>query len=238
MSATARLGSWRPSRSFFEEHRPELILGTATIALLAFYYLGRADVIGTYSRGGWQAVTESPLSPSLHYLVAGLLLGILPVLLATRLGHLRLRELGLGLGRWRAGLLLLAAGAPLVAIAAKIGAGSPAMQAIYPLDPTVTPERFAAYAAIQFFYYGGWEVLFRGVVLFGLRDRLGDGVANVVQTALSVLAHFGRPIAETFAAAPAGLLFGWIGLRLGSIWYVALLHWLLGIGVDALLIMG
>lgn len=100
----------------------------------------------------------------------------------------------------------------------------------------MTRDRFVSYALLQFLYYGAWEVLFRGVVLFGLRDRLGEGVANALQTALSVLAHFGRPITETFAAAPAGLLLGWIDLRLGSIWYVAVVHWLVGVSVDWFLI--
>lgn len=236
VTACRAIGS--PAAARLETRRPELILATATLALLAFYYLGRADVVGTYSRGGWQAVTGPPLSPTLHYVVAGLLLGALPVTVVMGLGRLRASELGLGLGRKRAGLLLLAAGLPLVPIAARIGASSPAMQAVYPLDPTVTADRFFGYATIQWLYYGAWEVLFRGVVLFGLRERVGDGVANVIQTALSVLAHFGRPLPETFAAMPAGLLFGWIGLRLESIWYVAVLHWLLGVGVDAFLIMG
>jgi membrane protease YdiL (CAAX protease family) len=85
---------------------------------------------------------------------------------------------------------------------------------------------------MEFLYYGSWEVLFRGVILFGLRGAIGGGNANVVQTALSVLAHFGRAPDETFAAIPAGLLFGWVNLRVGSIWYVAVLHWLVGISMD------
>jgi len=75
-------------------------------------------------------------------------------------------------------------------------------------------------------------VLFRGVLLFGLRPRLGAGAANLVQTALSVTAHFGRAVNETFAAAPAGIVFGAIDLNVGSIWYVALLHWLVGVSMD------
>lgn len=62
--------------------------------------------------------------------------------------------------------------------------------------------------------------------------RLGDGGANVLQTAVSVTAHFGRALNETFAALPAGLLFGWLGLRIGSLWYVAILHWLVGVSMD------
>ena len=33
-------------------------------------------------------------------------------------------------------------------------------------------------------------------------------------------------------ALPAGLLFGWLSLRLGSIWFVAVIHWLTGVSMD------
>ena len=62
--------------------------------------------------------------------------------------------------------------------------------------------------------------------------RLGGATANVLQTALSVTAHFGRAINETASALPAGLVFGWVDLKLDSIWYVAILHWLVGVSMD------
>jgi membrane protease YdiL (CAAX protease family) len=136
------------------------------------------------------------------------------------------------LGNVRAGLILVAAGTPLAILAGAIGAASPAMRAVYPLFPSAAGAGFAGYAAMQFLYFGAWEVLFRGVLLFGLRPKLGDTTANVLQTALSVTAHFGRAINETAAALPAGLVFGWVDLRVGSIWYVAILHWIVGVSMD------
>ncbi|HET9232812.1 MAG TPA: CPBP family intramembrane glutamic endopeptidase, partial [Candidatus Eisenbacteria bacterium] len=69
-------------------------------------------------------------------------------------------------------------------------------------------------------------------------DRLGAGPANVLQTALSVTAHFGRPIDETFSALPAGLVFGWIDLRVGSVWYVAVIHCVLGMSMEWFILAG
>ena len=157
-----------------------------------------------------------------------------PVLAARRVTGLTLRDLGLGLGAWRVGLAWLAVGVPLAILAGRIAALAPAMRAVYPLDPTLTadPRVFARYAALQFLYFGSWEVLFRGVLLFGLRAPFGAASSNVVQTALSVTAHFGRALNETLAAVPAGVVFGAIDLRVGSIWYVALLHWIVGVTMD------
>ncbi len=213
---------------------PGLIL-VATLALLGFYYLARADAIGAL-RGGesWSAVTIGPGGAIRHFLLSGLLLGILPVVMARGIFGLAPISLGLHLGRWHEGIWWLVVGIPLAILAGKIGAGSAAIRAVYPLDPelTLAPERLGVHALAQFLYFGAWEVLFRGVLLFGLAQRVGSATANTVQTALSVLAHFGRPLEEVVAAVPAGLVFGWVDLRLRSVWYVALLHWLEGMSLN------
>lgn len=211
------------------------LLGVATVSLFLFYYFLRTDAVGVFSpERGWREVVPALLPWPAHYALAALVLGVLPVLAAVRITGLSLGELGLGLGDWRSGLKWLAIGIPLALVAGKIGSAAAPMRAVYPLDPGQTADfgRFLPYAAVQFLYYGAWEVLFRGVLLFGLRGPLGAGTANVAQTGLSVTAHFGRAANETFAALPAGLVFGWLTLRLRSVWYIALLHWLVGVSND------
>jgi membrane protease YdiL (CAAX protease family) len=226
-------------RDSIARYPAECITLITVLMLFVFYYAARADSIGTLSpRGGWTPITLPPLGPATHYVVSALLLGVIPVTAVMLLWGRRPRDLGLGLGRWRAGLAVLAIGVPIVFLAGKVGAGSPAMRAVYPLNPGLNPDGFLSHAGLTLLYYGSWEVLFRGVLLFGLKGRLGGRFANVFQTALSVLAHFGRPMTETFAALPAGLLMGWVGLRLHSIWYVAAIHWLVGLSVDWFLITG
>jgi membrane protease YdiL (CAAX protease family) len=210
------------------------VLGlTAAAALFIFYYFARPDTIAVSGPlGGWTAMTGGTLSVHAHFLAAAVVLGVLPAAAARRVTRLSLADLGLGLGDWRRGLALLAAGIPLAVAAGAIGAGSPEMRAVYPLDASAARSAFPAYAVMQFLYFGAWEALFRGVLLFGLTPRLGAGPANMVQTALSVTAHFGRAATETLAALPAGLVFGFVCLRLRSIWYIAIIHWAVGVSLD------
>lgn len=218
---------------------PEWIVVATALVLAAFHYWARPDTVGVLAPGrGWVSLTRGPLDPALYFAGAALLLGLIPFALAHGLTGLSARELGLGLGRWREGVGWLAIGIPIAILAGKIGSLSPEMASVYPLDPGLDarPDRFLPYALLQFLYFGAWEVLFRGVLLFGLKDRLGSGAANALQTAISTIAHFGRPLAETFAAVPAGLLFGWVGLRVRSVWYVAVIHWVAGVSVDAFLV--
>lgn len=214
---------------------PEWLLGAGTLLLLLFHYLLRADTVGVFSpQRGWHPLTLGTLPLPLHYLAAALVLGVLPVAVAIGLTGKSPAGLGLGLGDWRAGLRWLALGIPLAVLAGWVGARAAPMRAVYPLDATVTPDlsTFVPYALLQFLYYGAWEVLFRGVLLFGLADRMGTTSANLAQTGLSVTAHFGRAFSETFSALPAGLLFGLVTLRVRSVWYIAIIHWLVGTSCD------
>jgi len=213
--------------------RPEILLLAATGALLAFYYVGRADTIGVFSESrGWTPMTLVQLASPLHYTLSAVLLGVIPLLVAWKLSGAKLSQFGLGLGDWRRGLTLLTVGVPLAVLAGWIASREPAMSAVYPLDPSLARSNFIAYAGLQMLYIGAWEVLFRGVLLFGLRGIWTENSANAVQTSFSVVAHFGRALNETFSALPAGFVFGWFTLRLGSIWYIAIIHWVVGISMD------
>ncbi|MCI0689337.1 MAG: hypothetical protein L0Y54_19195, partial [Sporichthyaceae bacterium] len=119
----------RPAARRIVASSPEWLLLVATGALVLFHYATRADAVGVRADGRpWVALTGPPLQPTVHFVMSGLLLGVLPVLAARLTGGLRPADLGLGLGRWRLGLAWLAAGLPLAALAGWIGAGSPGMR--------------------------------------------------------------------------------------------------------------
>src|SRR2546427_281006 len=111
---------------------------------------------GSSRRRGWSALPAAPLAPPLHFVAAAVLLAVVPVLAARRLTGLSLTDLGLGLGRWRAGVVWVAIGVPLAVLAGRIAALSPAIRAVYPLDPALTaaPSAFGGYAALELPYFG------------------------------------------------------------------------------------
>lgn len=221
--------------------RDQWIVVPAVVGLMAFYYLARADTIGVTSTGrGWVPMTGSGLPAWAHFLAAALLLGVIPLAIACLATRRSPGELGLGLGRWREGLAWIAVGVPLAIVAGRIAAGDPSMRAVYPLYPLAASPAgsFWGYAALELLYYAAWETLFRGVLLHGLVDSLGAKPANLVQTGLSVTAHFGRALPETLSALPAGLVFGAVALRTRSIWYVTLIHWTVGVSMDWFIIHG
>jgi membrane protease YdiL (CAAX protease family) len=221
--------------------RPPLAAALMTLAVLSltiYHYWMRVERMGLSEGGGaWAPLTGRPLSATGHLLAAALLLGLVP-LLGARLGGLRLTQVGLGGFRRRTGLLWITFGVPAAVLAGKLAAASPAMRLVYPVDRdlTASASSFLPSAGLLLLYYVAWELLFRGILLLGLRERLGDGNANALQTALSVMAHFAHPPLETLAAVPAGLVFGGITLRTRSIWPVVVIHWTAGVAMNWFLV--
>ncbi|MCA9581263.1 MAG: CPBP family intramembrane metalloprotease [Myxococcales bacterium] len=90
------------------------------------------------------------------------------------------------------------------------------------LSPGSVVELLAVVAAIVLVAPLTEEVLFRGVLLGGLDRRYGAFIAIPLSAALFGLCHF-VPSAVVYATA-AGLLLGWIGLRVGSIAVTVVMH--------------
>jgi membrane protease YdiL (CAAX protease family) len=77
------------------------------------------------------------------------------------------------------------------------------------------------------------EFFFRGFMLHGLRQRFGI-YAIFVMTVPYCMIHFGKPMAETFAAIGAGIVLGLMSLKTRSIWFGACLHVAVAMSMDFL----
>ena len=72
-------------------------------------------------------------------------------------------------------------------------------------------------------YQGGWEFLFRGFLLFGLKERFKEG-SIFIQMIPFLLMHFGKPEIEVISTIPMGIFFGYVAYRGNSYWPAFLIH--------------
>ena len=72
-------------------------------------------------------------------------------------------------------------------------------------------------------YLFAWEFLFRGFLLFGLKDKLKES-SILVQMAPFVLVHFGKPEIETISTILMGIYFGYVAYRGNSYWPAFIIH--------------
>ena len=68
-----------------------------------------------------------------------------------------------------------------------------------------------------------WEFLYRGFLLFGLRERFGEG-SIFLQMIPFVILHFGKPEVETISTLLTGVLFGYVAYRGRSYWPAFIIH--------------
>jgi len=129
------------SKTAEHDSRPAWIILVAMIALTQFYYWTRADIIGVTTAGRtWVEMTRQPISMLGHNLAAGLILGLIPLLCARGLCGMGFRDLGLGIGRPKMGLIWLAVGIPVAILVSKLTSSQPEFRAVYPLDAGLTSQ--------------------------------------------------------------------------------------------------
>lgn len=73
-------------------------------------------------------------------------------------------------------------------------------------------------------YLFGYELLFRGVLLFPVADHLGIWPAIAINIALYSATHIPKGLSETIGAAPLGLILCILTLSTGTIWIAFFVH--------------
>ena len=73
-------------------------------------------------------------------------------------------------------------------------------------------------------YLLGYEILFRGFLLFSCYASFGFWPAIIINIIIYSLAHIPKGRRETLGSVPVGLLFCLVSLHLGSIWFALLTH--------------
>jgi membrane protease YdiL (CAAX protease family) len=83
--------------------------------------------------------------------------------------------------------------------------------------------QFWKYFLTQCALLAGWEYVFRGFLLFGLKEKFKE-TSIVVQMLPFVLLHIGKPELETISTVFTGLYFGWLCYRGQSYWPAFIIH--------------
>jgi membrane protease YdiL (CAAX protease family) len=169
-----------------------------------------------------------------------LLMGIVPLAIVTLIFRESGRDYGLRLGNWKFGLLFIAVTFPIIAAVSLYPATKiPEMRIFYPIDKgaALSISAFLQLELPSAILLLGWEFLFRGFMIFGLRDRVGSWLAICIQTIPSTLWHIGLPWGVTFGALIGGVMFGFLAVRTKSILWPLLLHYLIWVGLDLFIIL-
>jgi len=213
--------------------KPIVILLYVPVVLTIFIYYGSARFYATNLTVG------NELFGQYYYFISSfILLGLVPILIWLFGFKQSLIDIGLGFGDSKKSLIFTIIGLIVMAILAYFSSQNPAFQNEYPLFRGLIDnhDNIVGYMLMYGLYYAGWEIFFRGFMLFGLKDRFGETYSILIQTIPSCLVHIGKPDAEIFSSIIAGIAFGWVAVRCRSIWPVLISHWALGVCLDLFII--
>ena len=155
--------------------------------------------------------------------------GLLPIL--TILIFLRKNPLdfGLRIGKYRVWIPLVVV---FLAIAVPILYLSSDMSSVQGYYRNHRNSELFSYIWQMGLYMLGWEFLFRGFMIFGLKDKFKEG-SILIQMIPFVLLHFGKPEIETISTIFTGVLWGYICYRGNSFWPAYIMHMVVNISNKA-----
>jgi uncharacterized protein len=184
--------------ALFSSYRPEIIILSA--AALFFSLENYHNIL-------------NPWFSSLVYFIA------LPVLVIALFLRQNPLDFGLRLGNFRfwgpqVGLACLVL-TPILYFSVHL----PGLQKYYRQEDF----HFWTYFLTQCAMLSGWEFMFRGFLLLGLKDRFKES-AILVQMLPFVLLHIGKPELETISTIFTGLYFGWVCYYGKSFWPAFIIH--------------
>jgi len=167
--------------------------------------------------------TSPVILGTLLYYVALPLIVILAVLRRNPL------DFGLRAGLWRIWLPHVAVACAAAALLVYSAARIPAFKEFYGTRQGLTIGRavfiMADLLAVEF--------IFRGFILFGLKERFGGGTV-LVQMAPFALLHLHKPGLEAAGCVVSGIYFGYLAWRTGSMWPVYIIHCFAGLSMALL----
>ena len=150
---------------------------------------------------------------------------VLPVALLRVVFKRKPREIGLSLGDWQFGFVVMLLYLPIVLVGTFILSALPDFQQVYPHYRLAAYrwDHFLIYEVLFLFYWIGWEYLWRGFLLFGTAHRFGLYAIFIQMIPFSLL-HLNKPLVEAVLSIPGGLLLGALAWRCRSFWIAVPIH--------------
>ena len=158
-----------------------------------------------------------PLSP--QWLSSLIYFAVLPLLAIIILLRENPLDFGFRLGNWKVWgfhvVLSIVIAVPVLYISSRFTV----LEGYYYLEEF----DLLVYSLETIAYMFAWEFLYRGFLLFGLKEKLGE-ISILVQMIPFVLLHFGKPEMETISTILVVIYLGYVVYRGNSYWPAFIIH--------------
>jgi len=202
-----------------------IFLSVAILQTISWYYTSRLFFRQNFYQL-YQSNTHAQLFELFYWYIGDFFTYfIFPVLIIKFIIKGNLHDFGIALGDYNAGiklsLLFLLIMLPIIWFVSS----EPSFGAIYPIlgEARTSWSIFFIYESGLFIYLIAWEFIWRGFMLFGLKEKFGY-YAVLIQMLPFLILHNGKPPIETFGVIFGGIALGILAYRTKSIYYCIITH--------------
>lgn len=170
------------------------------------------------------------------FLMDGSFMFLIPVISIKFVFKKKLSDFGFTLGDKKFGLITSAIFFAFMFVIVMIVSSSIEFKLAYPQGGEALRNNYQLlflYELCILVYMLGWEFLWRGYMLFGLKEKLGLYTIFIQMIPFFIL-HKGKPEIELFASILAGVILGVQALRSRSFIYSWILHWMVMVSIDVI----
>jgi len=203
-----------------------------SVALIIFFSLTVASPSFYYDHFG-----KNRLESRIYwFLMDGSFMFLVPVISIKFVFRKKLSDFGFTIGDKKFGLITSAIFFTFMFVIVWIVSSSIEFKLAYPQGGEALRTNYQLlffYELCILVYMLGWEFLWRGYMLFGLKEKLGLYTIFIQMIPFFIL-HKGKPEIELFASILAGIILGIQALRSRSFVYSWILHWLIMVSIDVI----
>jgi len=144
-----------------------------------------------------------------------------------------LKEYGIQLGDFKTGIILSTIFFIFMIPSIWFFSATPEFSEKYPhlLSTRNNWADFFIYETGMLLYMLSWEFIWRGFMLFGLKEKFGY-YSVLIQMIPFVILHNGKPMPETFGAIAGGIALGILAYRTNSVFYCVITHMSVMFSID------
>jgi membrane protease YdiL (CAAX protease family) len=199
------------------------------IAFLLFWFIQKSDKVKQKFLAKYGEDKGQARFVIFTKYLGGFTMGVIPAaLFIIAFPETTLQQLGIGFNRETAyaSLLWIIGISAIIVPIISLGARKPDTMAIYPeirlkkWSYKMVVSYFASWAA----YLLGYEILFRGVMLFPLVDKIGLWPAIAVNIGMYSATHIAKGLNETIGAIPLSVILCLLTVLTGNIWIAFFVH--------------
>jgi len=167
-------------------------------------------------------------------ILAFLIYGIMPIIIIKYIFHERLQDYGFAIGHTNFKpvyfILMASMVLPIMLLLSKkdrINSHYPEVRGAF-----VSNWSLIFSSITYILYYFGYESLYRGFLVFGLRRYTGDFIAVIASMVFTSVTHLSSPWIVLIGSIVSGVIFPYIVILSGSIWALFVFHSMIGISMD------